>query len=162
MTTASDPKNLYISRDGGLNWRSVRPGAYIYDIGDHGSIIVIANHMSPVTEIEFSWDEGITFEKVKIFDTPAYVENIITEPNSLSQQFIIYGVAAELDDDETLIKLADSKGEDVDNFMPSNKAFLTYLDLSFLHKRQCVGADSPGSSKSDYELWSPNDGRHGS
>ena len=94
MTDADEPKNFYISRDGGLNWRSVRPGAFIYDIGDHGSIIVIANHHEAVTEVEVSWDEGLTFEKVKIFDKPAFVENIITEPNSLSQQFIIYGVAA--------------------------------------------------------------------
>jgi hypothetical protein len=36
------PKNFYISRDGGLTWRSVKPGSYIYEIGDHGSLIVIA------------------------------------------------------------------------------------------------------------------------
>jgi len=26
---------------------------------------------------------------------------------------------------------------------------------------QCKGADDPGSATSDYELWTPNDGRHG-
>jgi Sortilin, neurotensin receptor 3, len=42
LTGNGEPKNLYISRDGGLTWRSVKPGTYIYEIGDHGSIIVIA------------------------------------------------------------------------------------------------------------------------
>lgn len=31
---------------------------------------------------------------MKISDVPIYVENIIIEPNSISQQFILYGVAA--------------------------------------------------------------------
>lgn len=36
------------------------------------------------------------------------------------------------------------------------------MDFSYLHKRQCEGVDNPGSSKSDYELWTPHDGRHNS
>jgi len=42
------------------------------------------------------------------------------------------------------------------------KAFLTYLDFSGLHMAQCKGADQAGSPNSDFELWTPNDGRHGS
>lgn len=84
-TLPTEPKNLYISRDGGLSWKSIRPGKWIYEIGDHGALIIIAKHNEPVTEIEFSWDEGDTWTPVKISDTPILVENIIIEPNSLSQ-----------------------------------------------------------------------------
>lgn len=66
LTNNDEPKNLYISRDGGMNWRSVKPGVFIYEIGDHGSIIVIAAKNKPVKEVEFSWDEGLTWEKVQI------------------------------------------------------------------------------------------------
>ena len=38
-----------------------------------------------VTEVEFSWDEGESWEPVTIAEKPIYVENIIIEPNSLSQ-----------------------------------------------------------------------------
>jgi len=31
------------------------------------------------------------------------------------------------------------------------------LDFSGLHQRKCKGADAPGTEKSDFELWSPND-----
>jgi len=31
-----------MSRDGGLTWRTVRMGVHIYEIGDHGALIVIA------------------------------------------------------------------------------------------------------------------------
>ena len=62
LTNNDSAKNLYISRDGGLNWRSVKPGVFIYEIGDHGSIIVIAHKDKPTKQIEFSWDEGKTWE----------------------------------------------------------------------------------------------------
>lgn len=42
-----------------------------------------------------------------------------------------------------------------------SRAFLTYLDFSSLHTQQCQGVDTAGATSSDYELWSPNDGRHG-
>ena len=37
------------------------------------------------------------------------------------------------------------------------------LDFAGLHEPQCKGVDTPGTEKSDFELWSPHDdGRHGS
>lgn len=38
---------------------------------------------------------------------------------------------------------------------------MTYLDFTNLHEPQCKGVDNPGTTSSDYELWTPNDGRHG-
>ena len=92
LTSNDSPKNLYISRDGGLTWKSTKPGSYIYEIGDHGALIVVAKKNQPTTYIEFSWDEGLTWETLKISEKSMYIENIIIEPNSVSQQFIVYGV----------------------------------------------------------------------
>ena len=92
LTSNDSPKNLYISRDGGLTWKSTKPGSYIYEIGDHGALIVIAKKNQPTTDIEFSWDEGLTWETLKISEISMFIENIIIEPNSVSQQFIVYGV----------------------------------------------------------------------
>lgn len=85
LTGTESPKNLYISRDGGTKWRSVKPGSWIYEIGDHGSLIVVAKKNEPTTELEFSLDEGLMWHVVKISEKPIYVENIIIEPNSVSQ-----------------------------------------------------------------------------
>ena len=41
-----------------------------------------------------------------------------------------------------------------------SKAFLTYMDFGGLHTRQCKGADMAGEEDSDFELWTPYDGRH--
>ncbi len=51
LTTNQSQKNLYISRNGGLTWRSVKPGNFIYEIGDHGALIVIAKKNEPTNEI---------------------------------------------------------------------------------------------------------------
>lgn len=42
-----------------------------------------------------------------------------------------------------------------------DKAVVIYVDFSKLHEPQCKGADAAGTEASDYEKWSPYDGRHG-
>jgi hypothetical protein len=71
------------------------------------------------------------------------VTNIIIEPESISQQFIVYGQYYKTDD-------ADPEG------------VVITIDLKDLHEPQCRGIDRPGDPDSDYELWTPFDGRHGS
>lgn len=84
LTENESPKNLYISRDGGTKWRSVKPGQWIYEIGDHGSLIVVAKKNEPTEELEFSLDEGLTWHTVRISEKPILVHNIIIEPRSVS------------------------------------------------------------------------------
>lgn len=149
-----------MSRDGGLTWRTIRVGVHIYEIGDHGALIVIAKKNAPTTTIEFSWDEGENWDILTISDRPVFVDNIIIEPNSISQQFMVYGTYAmktELemdgfDEEEEQMQVSIEK---------SNHAFLVYVDFSQLHEPQCKGVDEAGSEGSDYELWTPHDGRFG-
>ena len=100
LTENESSKQLFLSRDGGLNWEMIRRGVYIYEIGDHGAIIVIAKKREPTDHIEFSWDEGQTWEKLVISDRKMMVENIIIEPNSISQQFMVYGTYATILDED--------------------------------------------------------------
>jgi len=157
LTDNDSQKSLYLSRDGGLTWRSIRPGVHIYEIGDHGALIVIAQKNTPTTEIHFSWDEGESWDSLTISEHPIFVENIIIEPNSISQQFMVYGTYAEVfSEDEDAM-------EDFENLEmeKGNKAFLVYTDFSQLHEPQCKGVDTAGADESDYELWTPHDGRFG-
>ena len=139
---------MYLSRDGGLTWNTIRIGNYFYEIGDHGSIIVIGDANEPVDHIEFTWDEGKTWDVLHISEHPVYIDEIIIEPNSISQQFIVFGTYAENEDY-------------YDDVEMENKAFIAYIDFSSMHEPQCKGADIAGEKGSDYELWTPNDGRHG-
>lgn len=93
-------KALYVSRDGGMTFKSTHSGNYIYDIGDHGALIIAAKMNEPTSEVEFTWDYGKTWDTVKVTEDDLYITNIITEPKSTSQQFLIYGVFKEKEGEE--------------------------------------------------------------
>lgn len=150
LTDNNSKKSLFLSRDGGLVWTWLRDGSHIYEIGDHGALIVIAQKGVATNYIEFSWNEGDNWEKLLISDKMIFVENVIIEPNSISQQFMVYGTYAEESD------------TDDDKPNKGDSAYLIYLDFSQLHEPQCHGVDVAGTPDSDYELWSPHDGRFGS
>lgn len=157
LTENNQPKSLYLSRDGGLNWKHIRNGLHIYEIGDHGALIVIAKKGTPTNYVEFSWDEGMHWDKVVITEKDIIIENIIIEPNSVSQQFMVYGMVAPPSEEEAL----DATDDDEEAGVFDLKSILVYLDFSSLHEPQCKGIDSAGKSDSDYELWTPHDGRFG-
>jgi len=76
--------NTYMSRDGGLNWKEIRKGSYIYEIGDHGGLIVLAHNTKETNEVLYSYDEGLTWHSMTISDTPIDIFNIIIEPDSVT------------------------------------------------------------------------------
>ena len=163
LTSNDSQKALFLSRDGGLTWVTLRLGVYIYEIGDHGALLVIAKKNAPTKFIEFSWDEGQSWERLQISDSDLYVENVIIEPNSISQQFMVYGTYA-VTSEQVNKNIPEDELTDSDvevTIEKSNRAFLVYVDFSQLHEPQCKGVDNPGAADSDYELWTPHDGRFG-
>ena len=144
-----------MSRDGGLNWFEIRKGPHIYEIGDHGALIVMAPMTTSTSSVIFSWDEGKTWKELTISKDPLEVSNIIIEPNSVSQQFVVYGKrtleeAMEFDID---FDFGEEEFED--------EGVVVTVDFSGLHEPQCKGVENAGDGGSDYELWTPFDGRHG-
>jgi len=132
-----DEMGLFLSRDAGRTWLEIRKGAYTYEVGDHGAILIIAKHRVVTDVVHYSWDEGKTWEDIAI--PPMEVTNIVTEPQSTSQRFVVMGKA--------------HKGADTQ--VSLNNANLVFLDLSGLHQKKCEGMDKPGTPESDFELWSP-------
>jgi len=133
---------LFLTRDAGRTWDEIRRGAYTYEMGDHGAIVLIAKHRQVTNVIHYSWDEGKTWEDIKI--PKMEVINIVTDPTTTSQRFIVLGkVPRALRHDE------ESGGVSL------NKARMVHIDLTALHKKKCEGASNAGVPESDYELWSP-------
>ncbi len=81
---AADRLSTYLSRDGGVSWQEIKKGPYIYEIGDHGGLIVMAQHMSPTNSVLYSFNEGKTWNELHISDTKIEISNIIIEPFSIS------------------------------------------------------------------------------
>lgn len=141
LTNDEDEVSTFLSRDGGLNWFEIRKGPHIYEIGDHGALIVIADIKTATNTVLYSWDEGLTFEELKISDEKIHITNVIIEPMSTSQHFVVYG--------ETTTKKGVKKG------------VVIGLDFTGLHEPMCKNPDNPDTPDSDYEKWTPNDGRAG-
>ena len=87
--------STFFSRDGGVNWSEIRKGPYIYELGDHGGLIVMAKHNAPTKEILYSFNEGKSWHELQISQTAIDITNIIIEPYSISQQFVVYGTIVE-------------------------------------------------------------------
>eukprot|EP00939_MAST-03C_sp_MAST-3C-sp1_P004380 g4380.t1 len=141
LSFRGDEINTYFSRDAGLTWYEVARGSHIYEFGDHGALIVMANDQQATTTIKYSWNEGISWESFEFTDTPMEVVNIIIEPTATSQKFVVYG--ARWKDDGSV------------------EGVVVSLDFAELHQRPCTGANEPGTDASDFEKWSPHDGRTG-
>eukprot|EP00455_Lapot_gusevi_P001515 TRINITY_DN105_c0_g1_i2.p1 TRINITY_DN105_c0_g1~~TRINITY_DN105_c0_g1_i2.p1 ORF type:complete len:936 (+),score=350.77 TRINITY_DN105_c0_g1_i2:76-2883(+) len=131
---AADSINTYMSRDGGLTWLEIAKGSHIYEFANHGGLIVMANDHAATDTILYSADEGLTWKSHKFTDTPLHVENIVIEEFAATHSLLILGYQ-------------DAAG------------VVVHVDFKGLHERPCKGADAPGSQMSDYELWTPSDGR---
>ena len=96
--------------------------------------------------VYYSWNEGKTWSPFKISEQKLEIDNIIIEPTATSQKFMVYG-------SRKATKAGDKNSQPV--------GAVYFLDFSELHARRCKGVEAPGTPDSDYERWSPSDGRLG-
>ncbi|KAL8426675.1 hypothetical protein Efla_005932 [Eimeria flavescens] len=138
LRSEKDEVNTYLSRDGGLTWIEAHKGAFIYEMGDHGGLLVMADDTKKTNQVVFSWNEGQSWYDFELGSAPLFVDNIVIEPNSSSVEFLLYG-----------------KREN------DNAGVLFHLDFAALNQQKCKGSFAADSVSSDYETWSPSDGRTG-
>lgn len=129
-----DRTNTYLSRDGGLTWVEAHKGAYIYEFGDHGGLVVMADDVRRTKQVVFSWNEGESWYDFEFAGEPIDVDNIITGPNATSARFLLYGTRGDA-------------------------GVMYQLDFEILGQPLCKGVWAADSVSSDYEIWTPTDGR---
>lgn len=125
--------NTYISRDAGLSWHEAHKGAFIYEYGDHGGLIVMANDAAATNQVVFSWNEGHSWYDFNLGMSGVSVDNVVIEPSSSGLEFLLYG---------------STRG---------GKGVIFHMDFVTLGQSRCSGQDSPDSLSSDYEFWVPGD-----
>jgi hypothetical protein len=130
-----DQTNTYLSRDGGLSWVEAHKGAFIYEFGDHGGLVVMADDIRKTKQVVFSWNEGQSWYDFELSEFAMEVDNIVTEPNATSTKFLLYG----------------TRGD---------SGVLYHLDFEALGQPLCKGVWAADSVSSDYETWMPWDGRN--
>lgn len=70
--------HTYLSRDGGRVWKEVRKGSHVYEIGDHGGLLVMASDENPTNTLFYSWNEGTTWNSLVFSSMLVQVTNIVT------------------------------------------------------------------------------------
>ncbi|GJE98598.1 vacuolar protein sorting/targeting protein [Phanerochaete sordida] len=128
--------DTFLSRDAGFTWEEVHKDAHLWEFGDSGSVLVMANDEDATDHVMYSLDEGLTWAEYRFSDDKVRVKVIVTVPSDNSRRFILFG------------------------YHPRDplSAVAVHLDFSALTKRQCV-LDINNSEDDDFELWSPAEGR---
>lgn len=140
LSYRADQVNTYLSRDGGLEWHRINEGSHIYEIGDHGGLIVLASDQHATTVLQYSWDEGLTWESFQFSEDPVEVTNILTEPSNTATRFVVYGTTQTKNDNGRI----------------EEQGIVATVDFKNLHQRNCQGVTTPNDKDSDYEEWTPN------
>lgn len=130
--TSKEDGETFITRDGGITWRAVKKGSYLWEYGDQGSVIVIVEEAKPTKVIYYSVDEGETWEEYQFTDVDMQVDAISTVPSDTSRNFLLWGR-------ETGNK---------------NKLATVNLDFSGLRDRLCNLNEDSGENE-DYYFWEP-------
>ncbi|OCF42192.1 signal sequence binding protein [Kwoniella heveanensis CBS 569] len=127
--------DVFLTRDGGFTWEEVHKDAHMWEFGDSGSILVLANDEEATDHILYTTDEGLTWNEYA-FGQPIRVRTIQTVPDDTSRRFLLIGEAMGRTD----------------------KSILIHLDFSAITQTKCeLSIEDPNHD--DFELWSPSENR---
>lgn len=107
--------DTFLSRDAGFTWEEVHKDAHLWEFGDSGSILVMANDEEATDHVLFSTDEGLSWREYRFSNDKIRVKAIVTVPEDTSRKFILMG------------------------FYPSSphSSVAVHLDFSALTRRTC-------------------------
>ncbi|WWD19083.1 hypothetical protein CI109_103541 [Kwoniella shandongensis] len=127
--------DIFLTRDGGYTWEEVHKDAHMWEFGDSGSIIILANDEEATDHVIYTTDEGLTWNEYA-FGQTIRVQTIQTVPDDTSRRFMLIGTAS---------------GQ-------SDKSILVHLDFSAITQTKCeLSIEDPNHD--DFELWSPSESR---
>lgn len=130
---AKSEGDVFITRDGGIEWHSVRKGSYMWEYGNQGSIIVIVEEKKATKLVYYTRDEGRTWEHYQFSESDMLIQSISSVPSDSSREFLLWG-------------------KEVGG---SNKIATVNLDFTGLTNRKCE-LDEEHPIDGDYELWAPS------
>lgn len=120
----------YISRDAGWSWTKILNTSAVFEVSNHGGLILAADNIHTTNKIMYSWNEGLSWEVCSL-DREFDVTDIVTEPSKKSPKFLVYG-------------------------QRYGSGYIAHFDFG-QEKPDCQGWNNPGVPGSDYQYWSPSD-----
>jgi len=125
----NDDGDTFMTSDGGVSWREVKKGKYMWEYGDQGSIVVIVKDNEQTDTIYFTRNEGADWEPFTFSDHEIMINDLTTVPSDNSRNFLLWG-------------------RDGDDLVTIN------LDFTGLTDTQCK-LDENNVEAGDYYLWTP-------
>lgn len=124
--------STFISADGGITWKEISKGVFMWEYGDRGTILLLVSATEATDEFLFSTDDGNTWQTHKFADKPVIVRDLATVPTDTARKFVIFA-----QDEKDL-----------------TSTLLYSLDFTKFYKRQCqIDLDHPLSD--DFDYWTP-------
>ncbi|XP_034019374.1 sortilin [Thalassophryne amazonica] len=97
--SSSQHPDVFISSDGGYNWRGTLRGPHHYTILDSGGLLVAveAHHEGQVKTIKFSTDEGQCWKSYNFTEQPFFFAGLASEPGTKAMNISVWGYRPEAD-----------------------------------------------------------------
>uniref|UniRef100_A0A3P8QUM9 VPS10 domain-containing protein n=1 Tax=Astatotilapia calliptera TaxID=8154 RepID=A0A3P8QUM9_ASTCA len=97
--SSSQNPDVFVSSDGGYNWRGTLRGPHHYTILDSGGLIVAveAHREGQVKTIKFSTDEGQCWKLYNFTDQPFFFAGLASEPGTNAMTVSVWGFRPEED-----------------------------------------------------------------
>uniref|UniRef100_A0A673AZX7 Sortilin-like n=1 Tax=Sphaeramia orbicularis TaxID=375764 RepID=A0A673AZX7_9TELE len=97
--SSSQRPDVYVSSDGGYNWRGTLRGPHHYSILDSGGLIVAveAQHEGQVKTIKFSTDEGQCWKSYNFTEQAFFFAGLASEPGTKAMSVSVWGFRPEDD-----------------------------------------------------------------
>ncbi|KAG2735071.1 hypothetical protein G9P44_001285 [Scheffersomyces stipitis] len=126
-----EQSSTFMSNDGGITWKEIQQGVFMWEYGDRGTIIVLVDAKETDTLL-YSLDDGETWVKYKFAEKPVIIDDLATVPSDTSRKFLIFARAS-----------------------GDTKSTIAYsIDFTNAHRRQCqLDLDNPAND--DFDYWSP-------
>ena len=86
-----DDTFTFITRDGGMTWKAIRKGNFIWEYGDQGSVIVIVEKRVATTVVYYTLDEGEVWNEYAFSDVKMKILSISTVPSDNALNFLLWG-----------------------------------------------------------------------
>ncbi|XP_056281267.1 sortilin isoform X1 [Pseudoliparis swirei] len=97
--SSSQHPDVFVSSDGGYNWRGTLRGPHHYSILDSGGLIVAveAQREGQVKTIKFSTDEGQCWKSYNFTEQPFFFAGLASEPGTKAMNVSVWGFRPEED-----------------------------------------------------------------
>lgn len=84
-----EESSTFFTTNGGLTWTEVKKGAYQWEYGDHGGILVLVPEGERTDSITYSTDFGKTWSDFKFSESEVIVNDIVTVPQDSAMTFML-------------------------------------------------------------------------